>query len=364
MGSSQIAHGTGTIQGLSCYQLDPLQDPRWSQLVEKHPRASVFHSVAWLRALRCTYGYEPVVLTTCAPSGDLKNGLVFCRINSWLTGRRLVSLPFSDHCEPLFDSANELNIVIQNLKSVMEQGEWKYLQLRPVNAILGLREGETRWQPVQEFYFHSLDLRPDLNQIFDALDKDSVQRRIQRAERGGLVEKCGRSEILLKDFYRLFLITRRRQRVPPTPHKWFHNLIRDLDKALEIRAAYKDGVPIAAILTLQFRDILYYKYGCSDEKFNNYGATPWLFWRAIACAKIEGFTEFDLGRTEQNNPGLLAFKNRWVPNPRRLIYWQYPSAAHSKLPENWKGKVVKSAFSLLPGNLQIVIGKWLYPHVG
>jgi hypothetical protein len=364
MGSLPTPHDTVAMQGLPCYQLDPLQDPRWAQFVEKHPRASVFHSVAWLRALRRTYRYEPVVFTTSPPSGDLKNGLVFCRINSWLTGRRLVSLPFSDHCEPLFDSGEDAKAVIRNLKSALEQEEWKYLQIRPVNAIPGLGDGDTRWQPTQEFVLHLLDLKPDLNYIFEALDKDSVQRRIQRAERGGLVEKCGRSEALLKDFYRLFLITRRRQRVPPTSYKWFHNLVRDLDKALEIRAAYKDGVPIAAILTLQFREILYYKYGCSDEKFNNYGATPWLFWRAIAWAKTKGFTEFDLGRTEQNNPGLLAFKNRWVPNPRRLIYWQYPSAAHSKLPENWKGKVAKSAFSLLPGNLQIVIGKWLYPHVG
>ena len=35
------------------------------------------------------------------PDEPLENGFLFCRVESWLTGRRLVSLPFSDHCEPL-----------------------------------------------------------------------------------------------------------------------------------------------------------------------------------------------------------------------------------------------------------------------
>ena len=74
-------------------------------LVERHPKASVFHTPAWLQALRWTYGDEPVVFTTSPPTAELTNGVVFCRVKSWLTGRRLISLPFSDHCEPLCDSS-------------------------------------------------------------------------------------------------------------------------------------------------------------------------------------------------------------------------------------------------------------------
>ena len=256
MGGSITVSECNPVRGFPCFQLDPIQDPRWARLVDKHPGASIFHSVAWLQALRDTYGFQPVTFSTSPPGEDLKNGLVFCRINSWLTGRRLVSLPFSDHCEPLFDSAKEAQTVIQNLKFALEHEECKYLQIRPVNSIPGLGDGDTRWQPTQDFFLHVLDLKPDLDHIFKALDKDSVQRRIQRAERGGLVEKCGRSENLLNDFYGLFLLTRRRQRLPPTPFAWFHNLICDLGGASEIRVAYKADLPIAAMLTLQFRDVL------------------------------------------------------------------------------------------------------------
>src|SRR5208283_3509993 len=98
------------------YELNPLRDPRWNELVKRHPYGTVFHSLSWLEALSSTYGYDPVVITSSAPSEPLTNGLVFCRIDSWLTGRRFVSLPFSDHCEPLVDSAAELDYLLASMK--------------------------------------------------------------------------------------------------------------------------------------------------------------------------------------------------------------------------------------------------------
>ena len=346
------------------YQIDPMEDIRWRRLLEWHPEASVFHTVGWLQALRATYGYEPVVFTTSPPTGELKNGIVFCRINSWLTGRRLVSLPFSDHCEPLCDSTEDVNFLIRYLQTALEHQEWKYLQVRPINGNLSQTGDGVGFLPSATYFLHTLDLRPHLDEVFRSLDKDSVQRRIQRAERAGLVEKCGRSEDLLKEFYALFVITRSRHHVPPSPYAWFRNLIDCQGKALEIRLAYKDETPIAAILTLQFKDVVYYKYGGSDARFNKFGATPWLFWRAITAAKLNGANEFDLGRTQRDHTGLLAFKNQWVPQPKRLVYWQYPYASSLDSVDNWKSKIAKSAFSCMPDSLLTIIGKLIYRHIG
>ena len=85
------------------YELDPLADTRWIEFVKTHPRASVFHTPNWLHALRLTYGYQPVALTTAPPEEPLTKRAGVLPVNSWLTGRRIVSLPFSDHCEPLVD---------------------------------------------------------------------------------------------------------------------------------------------------------------------------------------------------------------------------------------------------------------------
>src|SRR5271165_2794633 len=109
------------------HSIEPLQDSRWDNLVQNHPRASVFHSSPWLRALSRTYGYEPIAYTTSPAGQDLQNGIVFCRIESWLTGRRLVSLPFSDHCEPLMREPEDLEAFATGLEEEASKGHWRYI---------------------------------------------------------------------------------------------------------------------------------------------------------------------------------------------------------------------------------------------
>jgi hypothetical protein len=349
---------------MKLYQIDPITDKRWAEFVVRHPRASVFHTVAWLRALQCTYGYLPTAFTTSPPSTDLKNGLVFCRIDSWLTGRRLVSLPFSDHCELLCDSAEDSDFLIRNLQTALAEQKWKYLELRPINMNFGQAGGNSDFIASGKYFLHRLDLCPNLNSIFRSLNKDSVQRRIQRAEKAGLSEKCGRSDELLNDFYALFVITRRRHHLPPIPYAWFNNLIQCQDNALEIRLAYKDGTAIAAILTLRFRSVVYYKYGCSDARFNRFGATPWLLWRAIETGKSNGASQFDMGRTQEDNTGLLGFKNHWVRQPERLVYWKFPKSSAVASIDRWKLQMAKRIFSHMPDRLLTITGKLIYRHIG
>src|SRR5882762_3358729 len=350
---------------MKCYQVDPIQDPRWATFTGRHPRASIFHSVAWLTALNQTYGYQAIVFTTSPPDKELEDGLAFCQVNSWLTDNRLVSLPFSDHSELLFDSTEQLDFLVSHLLSEFKVRKWKYIELRPVNAGFGNPDGSGEFVPSDNFFLHTLDLHGSQDELFRNLDKDSVQRRVRRAEHANLDEKCGASEGLLKDFYRLLVITRRRHRIPPPPYAWFQNLIRQLGEALEIRLAYQKESPIAAILTLRFRDVVYYKYGCSDVRFNQFGAMPWLLWNAISSAKSSGATEFDLGRTDANDAGLLAFKNHWVPHPKRLVYWRLPKGAQAPpSTEGWTSKLAGLAFSNMPAGVLKLAGKVLYRHFG
>jgi len=209
-----------------------------------------------------------------------------------------------------------------------------------------------------------MDLRPSLDELFRGLHKNSVQRRIRRAERAGVVEECGTSDELLKDFFALMVMTRGRHHLPPPPHAWFQNLISSHGKALQIRVAYDHGRPISAILTLRSRNTVYFKYGCSHAQFNNLGATPWLLWRAIVDAKSSGALEFDFGRTEEENKGLLAFKNHWVPNYKTLIYWRYPGVPALDVASGWKLKMAKRAFAHMPNRLLELTGNLMYRHIG
>jgi len=344
------------------FLIDPLCDPRWSGFVGRHPRASAFHSVPWLQALRRTYGYQPVAYTTEPPGVALQNGFVSCRVSSWLTGRRLVSLPFSDHCEPLADGEGAQALFSAAADAVRRE-KLRYWEVRaacPVEPPLG------SFRQTQEYWFHQLDLRPDLDALFRAFHKNSTQRMIQRAEREGLTYEVGRSAALLQSFWGIYLITRRRHLSPPQPKLWFRNLIECLGEALQIHVASKDGRSVAAILTIRHKQTLIYKYGGSDPQANNLGGMRFLLWKAIQEAKRQGLETLDLGRTDCDNTGLMEFKDRWGAQRSLLTYSRFTPAPPkpSGAAASWKGSCARRLAARLPDSLFSLAGRLIYRHIG
>jgi lipid II:glycine glycyltransferase (peptidoglycan interpeptide bridge formation enzyme) len=212
-------------------------------------------------------------------------------------------------------------------------------------------------------------LRPDLGTLFGCLHKDSVQRKIRRAEREGLRLEEGSSESLLDSFWQLFLLTRWRHRAPPPPKRWFRNLINGFGEAAMLRVAHKGRRPVAAIFTIRHRDTLVYKYGCSGARLNNLGGMPFLFWSAIQYAKREGLYRFDLGCSDCDNSGLITFKDRLGAARSTLTYWRFVAAADSKdayrlMGPGWRTRLARSLISRLPPGLFSAVGGVLYRHMG
>lgn len=225
---------------MSVYEVDPLQDPRWIELLERDSRASIFHHPTWLEALRVTYGYAPVVLTTSPPDHRMLNGVAFCRVNSWLTGCRMVSLPYSDHCDPL-SQPHELQEILKFAQTQIQIQNLRYIELRPVTASLS----ENGASESEGFAFHFIDLRPSSPTIFKSFHKNSIRMMIQRAQRERLVYEQGTDDQLVKKFYHLFVMTRRRHGLPPSPFRWFRNIIRHLGDRAQVRLASKGDDPVA-----------------------------------------------------------------------------------------------------------------------
>jgi hypothetical protein len=321
----------------------------------------VFHTPGWLEALRRTYGYEPVAYTTTPPGVELTNGIVLCRVSSRITGRRMVSLPFSDHCEPLVERCDELETLLHSVQLDRTREGWGYVEIRPRTVYAVPPAG---LEPVQSFSFHAIDLNRDLEEISGRFHKDCVQRKIRRAEREGLTYEEGRGEGLLEKFYQLLLRTCRRRRLPPQPRAWLRNVVDCLGDNVKVRMASKAGRPIASIVTLSFRDGLVYKYGCSDERYHNLGGVPFVFWNAIQEGKRTGAREFDLGRSDSDNPGLIAFKDRWGAARSRLTYWRYPARRAPARAARRSMQVAKEIFARIPDRLLIGAGKLLYKHIG
>jgi CelD/BcsL family acetyltransferase involved in cellulose biosynthesis len=344
------------------YVIDPLNDARWSRFVDQHISACAFHSEGWLRALRLTYSYEPFAVTSCAPGMELTDALPLCRVKSWLTGRRLVALPFTDHCQPLAGAGASTRTLIEFLTELAHRERYRFVEIRPAEMM-----DDADIKPENgcaAYYIHWLDLTLSLETIFNLLHKDSIQRKIRRAEREGLRYEDGRSSEIIKKFYGLLLRTRRRHQLPPQPVEWFENLAKTMGESIQVRVASKGDVPVAAIVTLTHRNSIIYKYGCSDERHHPAGSMPFLFWRMIQDAKEAGIPMVDFGRSDLDNEGLIRFKDQWGTRRTQLTYYRFPppaaTGAHFKL----GGRAAKAIFARLPDQLLTVAGRLFYRHVG
>jgi hypothetical protein len=345
---------------MSVYEIDPLRDPRWPDLLERHPQASVFHTQAWLTSLRDTHGYEPVAFTTTAPGARLRNGWVFCRIRSWLTGRRLVSLPFSDHCDPLLENPENLEEISSSLKQGRIEEHCRYVEYR-FASLEGTPQDFTKYQ---EFCLHKLDLRPSLEDLFHGLHESSTRRKIRRAEREALRYEEGSSEALLQHFYQLLVLTRRRHHVPPQPRKWFSSLVRHFGNQIRIRVAFNKETPVASIVTLCFKNTLVYKYGGTDERFFRLGGMQMLLWRAIVEAKQRQLREFDLGRSDLQAKGLIVLKDRLGAKRSPLCYFRYPGQGRLTALSSSRTFYSEKLLPYIPDRIISVGGRLLYRHFG
>ncbi len=343
---------------MTVYRINPLTDERWSELLAHNPAASVFHTAAWLEALHLTYGYDVFAFTSSAPADPLTNAIPFCQVPDVLGRRRLVSLPFSDHCAPLVENAEQLSCLLGFVQRRRREEKWKSIELRGVAAL----PRENGFCRDRVFHHHKLDLRPSLDEIFKKFHRNCVQRKIERATREGLTYRHGRSSLQLSQFYDLLVQTRRRHGVPPQPISWFRNLIGSLKDNLTIHVALKDEQPVSSIITLRHNNVLLYKYGCSNKSLSHLGGTQMLFWNAIVDAKRHQISEMDLGRSDYDAAGLVTFKERLGANRTALVYSDFPAVRQTRPSKS--NMLRKRIVATMPDGLLAVTGSLLYRYMG
>jgi CelD/BcsL family acetyltransferase involved in cellulose biosynthesis len=356
----QEERGARDSAALVC-EIDPLADTRWDELVARHSNSSIFHTRAWLQALRTTYGYRPVVYaTTRGP--QIEEAVVFCGIESRLTGRRLVSLPFSDHCQPLASGA-ALDAILRHVHEQQPKLGLRYVELRPVTCDPHSL-GDVGFGVSERVSFQTIDLCSELPVLFKQMHDSCIRRKIKRAEREGLTYEVGRSEEILQKFRQLLFLTRRRHKLPPQPAAWFRNIAALLGESMRVHLLSKDGIPVASLLTLHFGQQVTYKYGCSDARFNNLGGTPLLFWKVIQQAKQEGATLLDLGRSDYSDPGLIAFKEHLGGRSTELCYYRMPVPVERAAEDGWAKGWAGELLARMPDRFLGAAGELLYRHLG
>lgn len=339
-------------------RIDPLSDPLWAMLVDRAPNASIFHHPGWLGLLNDHYGYAMRAHVVLGDDGAPVAGLPVGLIDSRLTGRRLVALPFSDMCPPL--DVGRPGAVDSLATAVLDEAEAEGLPLEVRGPLPGAPPDATG----ATFLHHVLALDDNPDKILRAA-RSQARRGVAKAARLGVVVERRTDGGALDEFYSLHARTRRRQGIPVQPKRFIRRFERLFIAGLGyVAVARHHERTVAAAVFLHHGPTLVYKYGASDERHLHLRPNNAIFADAISFGCETGLRELDFGRTDLDQEGLRAFKLGWGAEERGLTYTHVPPVARASQLAGRGRDVASAVIRRSPPTVGRVIGAALYRHFG
>jgi predicted N-acyltransferase len=339
--------------------INPITYPDWDDLLLSTPGHSFFHSSPWAKVLLESYGYTPKYFTLLERN-KLIALLPVMEINSFLTGKRAVSLPFTDSCDPIIldgvPFAELWNCVIEHGKRV----GWQYVELRGGQDFLHLDLFSSTYLE------HTVDLAKGEEQIYARL-RDTTRRNIRKAVKEGVTVEISQSLDSTKEFYRLNCITRKDHGLPPQPHPFFKKVYEHVlasNLGFIVLASF-GGKPVAGAIYFQLKEEAVYKYGASEKGVQHLRANNLVMWEGIRECIHRGCTTLSLGRTDPRHKGLLQFKTGWNATEQQISYYRYDLRKNSFV--SGSSKVTgfhNKIFRKIPIPLLKTVGSVFYRHAG
>ncbi len=344
----------------------PITDSRLSTFVEQKTKDLFYYNPAWLDLIARLYGYAVIPLTTTNSAGQVTGFLPLCSLQSPLTGRRLVALPFSDHCPLLAEDEPSANDLIDQAIRLAQEQRAHYLELRTgINDMLTKRSDML----AENLYVRwLLPLTADPDVVWSGLRKP-VQRQIKKSQGLGVQVRMAQRRADIAEYYRLHLLTRsKKQGMPAQPQRFFFGLWDAFaaSGAVQLLLAEYQGNIIAGMILLASGTTARYAYGASDDRYLHLAPNNLLMWTAIVWACTHKYQTLDLGRTACENEGLMEFKRRWGAIKEPLPYYYYPHSAGlaATSESSWKFRLLTSCWKRLPLEIAGPLGGYLYKHLG
>jgi hypothetical protein len=339
--------------------IDPISFPGWDDLLLSHQGHSFFHSSSWAKVLSEAYGYRPFFFTVFH-NEQLLGLIPVMEVKSILTGRRGVSLPFSDYCQPIIDEPNHFRDILDVIIAYGKKRRWKYIELR------GGREFLDNAPPKCSFCSHMLNMANDADKVFGGF-RDSTKRNIKKAIKENVKVHISQSLDSVKEFYRLNCITRRRHGLPPQPFNFFKKIydhVISKKNGFVVLTSFEKR-HVASAVYFHFGRRAIYKYSASDENYQDKRPNNLVMWEAIKWYAENEFESLSFGRTQPENEGLKQFKRGWGANEDVMEYYKYDLTKGKFVTDQAKARrIYHECFHGMPFPLLRMIGTLIYKHIG
>lgn len=349
--------------------LDPSVDSRWDRFVENHSLGWMTHLSGWKKVLEKSFphmkGFYLALLHE--DHRTLKAALPLFAVKSWLTGKRLISIPFATLCDPLISSHEELEDLLAGAKHLLEEVGGSHMEIKFFKGIDFIQDNGFG---VHDYYrHHFLVLPEDIEELKGSLHRTCVRQRISRAYRSKLTLREGADQADMKKFYRLHVKTRKRLGLPPQPFLFFESLQEEFggSKFMTLLFAEKNGQDLASLILFKFKDRVSAEFLATDDRYFSLSPNHFLFWEAIKSAYAGGFRVFDFGRTSPQNETLMTFKRHWGTQVVSLPQIIYPAKLLGKAILKEKSiayRILTKICRYLPDSALKSIGRFCYHHLG
>lgn len=293
--------------------IDPLTNNRWHALASRQP-SSVFNSPPWLRVLQETYEFNLRASLLVGDNDQPLGGMVYCQIDDMMDPR-IISLPFSDFCDPLVGEWDSWNLLMEDLM----QRDCR-LSLRCLHNDIPL--SDDRLSLVNRARWHGVNLQRSVEDVWASLHS-SARRAIRKARDKGVQVRIAQDKDDLRAFFLLHLGVRKykynllAQPYPFFERIWDHFLAKG-HGALMV-ATYKDEV-IGGVLFLEWQNKLYYKFNASDSDKIGLRPNDLTLWEGIKYGIAKEHEILDFGLSDWDQEGLLRYKRKYASDEKTISF--------------------------------------------
>ncbi len=336
---------------------------RWEEFVRSHPQATIFHSLAWRRAVEKTFGHRSFYLY--AGQGDEWHGVLpLFLIQSRLWGTFFSSVPFAVYGGICGKNREAEEALLKAAEELARRHNADYVEFRH-------RERHPLELPAKDLYVNfTLRLPVEYDEVWRAMPKRN-RNILRKAEKAGLTlfRQPLPGELVpaeLDAFYDLFSQTQRSLGTPVLPRSFFTNLAKEFGTDVLLFSAAKSGRIISSLWVFLWQDEVMPYYIGYDAHYVDCAPNNWILWELIKYACEEGYKYYDLGRSRRHT-GSYDFKRHWgiEPQPLPYQYYLYRRKALPDLnPSNPLFSLPKRIWSRLPLSFTQLLGPKVVKYLG
>jgi CelD/BcsL family acetyltransferase involved in cellulose biosynthesis len=243
-------------------------------------------------------------------------GIAFCHLLD-IAGERIVTLPFSDYCDPLVDDKSQWDRLADRLLA-----QQCPIFIRCLNN--NLPPDDSIFTIVRRAKWHGLNLRPELASLLSGM-RNKTRLGIMKARRDEVVVRIAEQGELRAFFDMHTRMRKYKYQLLAQPYRFFETIWRNFiepEKGVLMLAVWRDEI-IGGSFFLEWHDTLYYKFNASVPDYLAHRPNDLLLWEGIQYAKAKGLNYLDLGLSDWDQEGLVQYKRNFGTEEKTIVFLRH-----------------------------------------